>query len=85
MWSESISNYSSKNNGHVDGSKECEKLKTKILIIHGEKDGAIPIEHMRDMSKTLGCKLVELPGVKHFTWYDNLEGTVKPIEEFLKH
>jgi len=40
--------------------------------------------HAQEMADAIGAKFVKLVGAKHFTWYDNLDGTVKPMEDFLK-
>ena len=85
LWGEARANLSGKNNGFCDGTGEIAKFTGKTLIIHGELDGAVPIQHARDMQKEIkGSVLAELKGLNHFTWYDDLELTVKTIEEFLK-
>lgn len=46
-WGEVIANYSSVNNGYVDGSGEIKNLKARSLIIHGTGDKIIPISHAK--------------------------------------
>jgi len=84
FWGEAIANISTRNNGKVQGNKEITKLKTPLLIIHGEDDGTIPIQQAIDLNQDVpGSKLVKLKA-GHFTWYDNLEATVNPMVDFLK-
>jgi pimeloyl-ACP methyl ester carboxylesterase len=85
FYGEAHGNYSSKNNGFVDGTGELDKLKVKkVLIVHGEFDGAIPIQMARDTQKTIpDSQLVEIKGAGHFTWYDKLNETIDAIKGFL--
>jgi len=83
---EATTNISDKNNGHVDGTGEVKGIKTKWLAIHGTNDLFVPFSEAEALKSTLGdlCELVKLDNVGHFTWCDTLEGTTKPIHEFLK-
>jgi pimeloyl-ACP methyl ester carboxylesterase len=51
FWGEAIGNFSSVNNGMVEGSREVEKIKTRTMIIHGVEDATIPISHAEQMAK----------------------------------
>jgi len=71
-------------NGKVDGTGDVEKIKTRALIIHGEEDKTVPIDHAQQMSEAIkGCKFEHLPNVDHFTWLDNLDLTVSLMSKFL--
>ena len=84
FYGEAHGNYSSVNNGRVEGSREVEKITTRALIIHGVEDKTIPIDHARQMAKAIkGCVINEMPGADHFTWHDDLEGTINHIKAFI--
>jgi len=84
FYGEAYGNYSSRNNGYTDGNKDVEKFKSRLLIIHGEEDKTVPVEHARQMAQDVkGTTIHTLPGVGHFTWYDDLTTTVKLMKEFL--
>jgi len=83
FWGEVQSNYSEKNNGFVEGSGEIKNLKTRTMIIHGSKDGTIPVEHADYMAGVIGCRYERLEGLEHFTWHDNCDLTISLVKDFL--
>ena len=42
------------------------QLKRESVIIHGDADVRVPIQHSRDFAKKFDCKLLEVSGGNHF-------------------
>jgi len=83
---EATTNISDKNNGFINGTSDVKRLKTDWLAIHGDNDLFIPFHEAEALKKELGdrCTLVILPKVGHFTWLDDMKGTMDPINSWLK-
>lgn len=52
---------------------ETDKIKSPLWIIHGSKDGQIPVQYSRQVAQTLSgrgmdVKYDELAGIRHDTW-----------------
>ena len=56
---------------------------SEIVLIHGDTDQRVPIEHSRDFAKLKGVTLIELSGVDHFGVIDPNGRSFELVLEFL--
>ena len=70
----------------LDIKKSIKKYRRPVLIIHGEKDEAIPLTDPKELYKNAHRpkKFVVIPGADHrFTKKKHFERLVKEIEKFI--
>ncbi|GEM_PF-3180386 len=50
-----------------------ERIRSQVLIVHGDQDALIPVEHGRELARLLGerAKLVTIPGAGHGDMWDH--------------
>ena len=67
-----------------DLSECAKKVKCHCLLIWGDNDTAVPVEHARELDALLeNSKLVVLPGT-HYCYLENISEVGKMIDEFVK-
>ena len=77
-------NISHEYNGVTQGTGETDKIKCKVLILHGKKDAAVPFqdaEILKDFFKDQAV-LKALPDAGHAVLVDHVEIAIPAIREF---
>jgi len=70
--------------GVWDFSRQAAEVKAPVLILHGTRDPAAPIEGARDWAAHLPkARLVELDGVGHLPWLEAPDRFFAEVEAFL--
>jgi pimeloyl-ACP methyl ester carboxylesterase len=78
-------NINNKNNGFVDGTGEAYHVNSRMLLLQGTKQSDISKENALEFKKILGpkCDYIIIDGGA-FCFIENMKGTIKAIEEFVK-
>ena len=73
-----------KMNMSFDSSSVLPAVAVPTLVIHRTGDRAVPVEQGRQAAEAIpGAIYLELPGDDHLPYFDDPEGTLGPIEEFV--
>ncbi|MAG47838.1 hypothetical protein CL617_04485 [archaeon] len=70
---------------NIDGYKAAESINIPTLIVHGDKDEAVPVEQSKKVSKIIkDCKLEIIEGANHrFSEEKDFNKMIKLISEFI--
>lgn len=73
-------------NGLVEGTDEAGRINKPTLIIHGDVDKVVSVQEAHDTKTAIGdnAMLNILPNVGHAALVDDLDDTVRKIQEFLQ-
>jgi pimeloyl-[acyl-carrier protein] methyl ester esterase len=67
-----------------DIASELSHVETPALIIAGERDVLVPIEHARKLAAKLrGSRLVSIPGAGHSPFVEATDAVIGAMNEFL--
>lgn len=71
-------------NGQWDFTRQAAQVMTSVLIVHGTRDPAAPIESGRDWAAHLPkARLLELEGVGHLPWLEAPDRFFAEVDAFL--
>lgn len=82
-WCDALSNIKTQRQGDLC-KKETERISCPTLIIHGDLDAMVPLEHPEYLHKTIkGSKLIRWPKAKHNLHLRYAEDFNQEVEKFL--
>jgi dipeptidyl aminopeptidase/acylaminoacyl peptidase len=70
-------------------AEHAANVRIPVLLLHGDQDGVVPVEHSRKMERALrragaNVRYVEIKGEGHSYWSDENETTIyREVEAFL--
>jgi len=68
----------------IDVRAMLPRLRVPALVIHREKDRAIPFRLGREVANLIpNARFISLPGRVHFPWLEDTDSVVRSIEDFL--
>lgn len=60
-------------------------LDVPVLLVHGDRDDAVPIEQSRTFARAAGAELIELDGVGHFDVIDPANESWQRVIEWIEN